>query len=153
MTTQEEALNAIRRMSVADLVDLVRALADELETSDRHAMAIGESEKLRVSARRLRDGEVSLRDLGDNPIETIRTLLEITDLGLREAGESLPSTPAVVAHGDDGGAVGPEAAGVPAKPKGPSPTDQAAARLVVGRAGSRKNEEAGESTSHHAGGR
>lgn len=153
MTTQEEVLDAIRRMSVADLADLVRAIADDLETSDRHAMTTGESEEGLVSAGRGYDGGVSLRDLGDNPIEIIRTVREITDLGLHRARELLPSAPAVVAHGDDGGGDGPEAAGVPAKPKRPSPTGRAAARLVVGRPGSRKNEVADEITSQHAGGR
>lgn len=67
MTPSEQVLGAIRRMCIADLVDLVRVLESEV------AEATGAG--------------VSLRNFGAEKVAVIRAVREVTDLGLREAQE------------------------------------------------------------------
>ena len=131
MPVQEQVLDAIRRMSVADLVDLVRALEGELETSDDAVMTTTAPVEAPVEVSRGHDAGVSPQDLGVNAIEIIKTVREITDLGLREAQASLGDSPSALATGDHDSAEGPELAGVPVRPKRPSPSNGAAERLSV----------------------
>ena len=133
VTVHERVMDEIRRMSVADLVDLVRAISNEFVTPEGHAEA-GVRQPGRVAARS--PGGVSLRDLADDRIAAISAVREGTDLRLREARELVASAPARVAQGlaramdssdPDDWEDGTEAASVPAVPKPPLPQGTAAA--------------------------
>ena len=133
MTVQEWVMDEIRRMSVADLVDLVRAISNEIGTPEGNAGATVQ-QTVRVAART--GGGVSLRGLENDRIGTISAVREATDLGLREARELVESAPARIAQGypratgssvSDDWEDGTEAAGVPAVPKSPLPQGTAAA--------------------------
>ena len=108
-------------MSVADLLDLIRAIAAEFETFDGVAVTTTAPVEAPVEVGRRYETGVSLRDLGADPIDIIKAVREITDSGLREVQELLEATHSVVPDGDHDSADGPEPAGVPAKPKRPSP--------------------------------
>lgn len=113
MTANERVLDEIRRMSVADLVDLVRALESEIaHRADTTAAAATTG------------AGVSLRDFGADPIAIIKAVRELTDLGLREA-RSLTDA---VDRDHDGG---PEGVGLPAKPKGPLPSGENSERIAA----------------------
>ena len=116
MTSSEQVLEGIRRMSVADLVDLVRSLEREIIGRDDMATAdVAEGSGVGVS----------LRDFGADKVAVIRAVREITDLGLREAREV-----AVTDEGDQDG--GPEeGAGLPARPRTPPPSGEGAERMEV----------------------
>ena len=118
MTVQEQVLDAIRRMSVADLVDLVRAIATEPEVrqGDRPANT-GEAGTDQGGV-----PTVSLRDWESNKLEVIKAVREVTDLGLREARQLMDSTAEHEAHRDSESDDGIEPAAVPAAPKPPPPS-------------------------------
>ena len=60
MTVQEQVLDAIRQMSVADLMDLVRAISAEMEThGDTGAMTVADGAEAAGDS----GATVSLRDL------------------------------------------------------------------------------------------
>ncbi len=126
-------MNEIRRMSVADLVDLVRAISNEMGTPGGNTEATVRQPEP-VAARS--GGGVSLRDFANDRIGTISAVREATDLRLREARELLENAPARIAQGypratgstvSDDWEDGTEAAGVPAVPKSPLPQGTAAA--------------------------
>ena len=119
MTVQEQVLDAIRRMSVADLVELVRALEGEMAGRGGGA-TVDDAGRSGVP--------ISLRDLGADRIAVIKAVREITDLGLREAMGMVDTGGGTGAADND---EGPETAGVPAKPRTPLPSDEAAERLAV----------------------
>ena len=125
MPVQEWVLDEIRRMSVADLMDLVRALESEVEGRDR-------SEPSAVVERS--GSDFSLWDFGADKIEIIKAVREITDLGLREAQVLVGASPSeVAAGGHDADADEPGTAGVPAKPKGAPPAGEAGEKLPIPR--------------------
>ena len=133
MSVQEEIMDAIRQMSVADLLDLVRALNEKMGGQDGGAGA--------ETARRSGAG-ASLQDFCADKIEVIRAVREITDLGLREAQALARVSPNEVASRDpdadadadtDTDADGPEAAGAPVKPRTPPPTGAGSEKLPVPR--------------------
>ena len=121
MPVQEWVLDEIRRMSVADLMDLVRALGSEVEERDR-------GEPAQVVERS--GSDVSLWDFGADKIAIIKAVREVTDLGLREAQAMAGVSPSQVTsseHDTDE----PGTARVPAKPKGPPPAGEAGEKLPV----------------------
>ena len=116
----KEIMDAIRQMSVADLIDLVRALESEFENrgAGGASLAVVRSEPT-----------LSLRDFEADKIEIIKAAQEMTDLGLREARFATRS------HDADGetDADGSGTAGVPAKPKTPPPTGAGSGELPLRR--------------------
>ena len=131
MPVQEQVLDAIRRMSVADLVDLVRALEGELETSDVRAVTTAGPAREPVQVAPSDNVAASLREFGSDRIAIVKAVREATELGRREALARSEAFPSAVADEDHDSADGPEPAGVPVKPRTPPPTDGAAERLTV----------------------
>ena len=130
MVVPEQVLNTIRRMSVSDLVDLVRAIAAEREVRDGNdAIAVDETVWIESS-----EPSISLRDFGSNRLAMIRAARDMTDLGLREARELVDGHSGGMRRPGGGRDDGPEPAGVTAVPKPPLPAGNAAAeaRLAEG---------------------
>ena len=87
---QEEVLDEIRRMSAADLADLVRALSADLAAAPAAATTPSE----RTSAVGPEPHSVGLSSASSaDRIELIKAVREATDLGLREARELVDSAP------------------------------------------------------------
>lgn len=95
-----EILEAIKGMSVLELADLVKELQDEFGISAAPvaaapaaapaagAPAVEEEEKTEFN--------VVLQEIGDNKINVIKAVREVTTLGLREAKELVESAPKAV---------------------------------------------------------
>ena len=125
---QEQVLDAIRQMSVADLVDLVRAISAEMETHGATgAMTVADGAETAGDS----GATVSLRDFGADRIAVIKAVREITDLGLREARGLVETGPATGVADDADNDEGLATAGVPAKPRAPLPSGEASERLTV----------------------
>ena len=102
MTTKEEILDAIKGMSVLELSDLVKSLEDEFGITAAAPVAVaaapaavadgaaggGEDEQTEF--------DVTLQNFGENKINVIKAVREVTSLGLREAKELVESAPARV---------------------------------------------------------
>ena len=128
MLVEEEVLDQIRRMSAADLADLVRALSADraaapqpVTTPSEATSAVGPEPHLI----RLWSESSAVR------IALIHAVREATDLGLREARELVDSAPDRAAPRGNGRGEGPEPAGVPVVPKPPLPQDQTGAELAL----------------------
>ena len=131
MAVQEYVLNEIRRMSATDLVDLVRALAVELETSDARAVTTAGPAGEPVQIGPSDEVAASLRDFGSDRIAIIKAAREATELGLREAQSRSEASPSAVRDWGHDSADGPEPAGVPVKPRTPLPSDEASEQLDI----------------------
>ena len=103
--TKEEIIAAIKNMTVMDLADLVKSLESEFGVSaapvavataptavpGKSAEAPPEEEKTEFS--------VTLKSFGERKIEVIKTVREVTTLGLKEAKDLVEAAPKVVKEG------------------------------------------------------
>ena len=99
MATKEEIMDAIKEMSVLELSDLVKSLEDEFGITAAAPVAVaaapmaaadgaaagGEDEQTEF--------DVTLQNFGENKINVIKAVREVTALGLREAKELVESAP------------------------------------------------------------
>ena len=128
VTVQEQVLDAIKQMSVADLVDLVRAISAEMAIhGDTGAMRAADGAEAAGDP----GATVSLRDFGADRVAVIKAVREMTDLALREARGLVEAGPATGVADDADDDEGLERAGVPAKPRAPLPSGEASERLTV----------------------
>ena len=108
MAVNQEVLDAIKNMSVMDLADLVKAIEEEFGVSAAAPVAVAAAPAAGVvtdDAPAAGGGDdqteftITLSDFGDNKINVIKAVREVTDLGLREAKELVESAPARVREG------------------------------------------------------
>ena len=130
MPVQEQVLDAIKQMSVADLMDLVRAISAEMAIhGDTGAMRAADG----AEAAGYSGATVSLRDFGADRIAVIKAVREMTDLALREA-RGLVAGPATGVADDMDNDEGLATVGVPAKPWAPLPSGEASRAVDRSRA-------------------
>jgi len=100
--TKEEIISAIKNMTVMDLADLVKSLESEFGVSaapvavaatptaapGKPAEAPPEEEKTEFG--------IILKSFGERKIEVIKTVREVTTLGLKEAKDLVEAAPRVV---------------------------------------------------------
>ena len=105
MTTKEEILDAIKGMSVLELSDLVKSLEEQFGVTAAAPVAVaapaGGAAPAEAAASEDEQSEfdVMLQNFGDNKINVIKAVREVTALGLREAKELVESAPARVKEG------------------------------------------------------
>ncbi len=102
MTTKEEILDAIKGMSVLELSDLVKSLEDEFGITAAAPVAVAAAPVAAAdgaggaSEDEQTEFDVTLQNFGENKINVIKAVREVTSLGLREAKELVESAPARV---------------------------------------------------------
>ncbi len=102
--TKDELVAAIKNMTVLDLSELVKALETEFGVSAAAPVAVGapaaaaealppevEEEKAEFT--------VMLKDIGANKISVIKTVREVTGLGLKECKDLVEAAPTTVKEG------------------------------------------------------
>ena len=106
MTTKEEILDAIKEMSVLELSDLVKSLEEQFGVTAAAPVAMaapaaGGAAPAEAAASEDEQSEfdVMLQNFGENKINVIKAVREVTALGLREAKELVESAPARVKEG------------------------------------------------------
>ncbi len=105
MTTKEEILDAIKGMSVLELSDLVKSLEEQFGVTAAAPVAVaapaagGAAPAEAASEDEQSEFDVMLQNFGDNKINVIKAVREVTALGLREAKELVESAPARVKEG------------------------------------------------------
>ena len=104
--TKEEILEAIKEMSVIDLAELVKELeeafgvsAAALTVAAGAPAATSTAEAAEAADEEQTEFDVMLKEIGPNKINVIKTVREVTTLGLREAKELVESAPATVKEG------------------------------------------------------
>jgi large subunit ribosomal protein L7/L12 len=99
--TKEEIISEIEKMSVLDLVELVKAIEEKFGVSAQpvaFAAPIGGATQAQGSAQEAVQTEfdVVLTDAGSQKIQVIKVVREITGLGLKEAKELVDSAPKAI---------------------------------------------------------
>ena len=103
---KEEILESIKQMSVLELAELVKDLENEFGISAAPVAAAQAVAATPAAAGEASDAEeeqtefnVILQEIGENKINVIKTVRELTSLGLREAKELVESAPKAVNEG------------------------------------------------------
>ena len=97
--SNEDILNAIAEMSVMDVVELVSAMEEKFGVSAAAAAvaapaaAVGGGE---AAAEEKSEFDLHLTGIGDNKVNVIKAVREITGLGLKEAKDIVDAAPKVV---------------------------------------------------------
>ena len=98
MTTKEDILQAIKGLSILDLADLVKALEQEFGVSAAPVAAapVAATSAAVAEAAPTEDQtefNVVLKEIGPNKINVIKTVRELTSLGLKEAKDLVEAAP------------------------------------------------------------
>jgi large subunit ribosomal protein L7/L12 len=100
----EDIIASIKKMSVLELAELVKALQDEFGVSAPAAAAApaaapAGAAQAPAEAEEKTEFSVILKDIGANKISVIRAVREMTTLGLKEAKDFVESAPQTVKEG------------------------------------------------------
>jgi large subunit ribosomal protein L7/L12 len=100
---KEEIIAAVKNMTVLELADLVKALEDEFGvTAAPVAMAAapaGAPAAAAAAEEEKSEFTVILKEIGENKINVIKAVREVTTLGLKEAKDLVESAPKPVKEG------------------------------------------------------
>ena len=101
MSNKEEILESIAKMSVMDLVDLVKLMEDKFGVTAAApvAMMAGGGGAAAAPVEEKTEFTVVLASFGEKKVEVIKVVREITGLGLKEAKDLVESAPATVKDG------------------------------------------------------
>ena len=102
--TKEELIEAIGNMTVLELADLVKALEEKFGVSAAAAVAVAApggavSTAAAVEEEEKTEFDVVLTAVGDQKIQVIKAVRELTSLGLREAKAVVDGAPSEVVKG------------------------------------------------------
>jgi large subunit ribosomal protein L7/L12 len=105
MSTKEDILAAIKNMNVMELSELVKAIEEEFGVSAAPvaiaapAGAIAQGEAAPTAVEEKSEFSVILKAIGENKINVIKAVREVTTLGLKEAKDLVESAPKPVKEG------------------------------------------------------
>lgn len=94
MTTQE-FIEEIKKLSVLELNELVKACEEEFGVSAAAGVAVAAAAPAEQAEEKT-EFDVELTDIGANKIKVIKVVREITGLGLKEAKELVEGAPKVI---------------------------------------------------------
>jgi large subunit ribosomal protein L7/L12 len=100
--TKDELIAAIKNMTVLELSELVKALEAEFGVSAAVAVAApaaATAEAAPAEEEEKSEFTVTLKDVGANKINVIKTVREVTGLGLKESKDLVDAAPATVKEG------------------------------------------------------
>lgn len=98
--THEEFINAIKGMSVIELMDLVKALEAEFGVSAAAPVAVaGAAVAGAPAAEEKSEFDVILKAFGAKKLDVIKVVREITGLGLKDAKDLVEGAPKAVKEG------------------------------------------------------
>ena len=101
MASKEEILDSIAKMSVMDLVDLVKLMEDKFGVTAAApvAMAAAGPAAAAAPAEEKTEFTIVLAAIGEKKVEVIKAVREITGLGLKEAKDLVEGAPQPVKEG------------------------------------------------------
>ena len=100
--TKDDILEAVAKMSVMDVVDLVKAMEEKFGVSAQSAVAVAGSVAMGsepTATEEKIEFNVKMISFGENKIRVIKAIRTITGLGLKEAKDLVESVPGVVKEG------------------------------------------------------
>ena len=96
--SKEEILDAISNMSVMDVVELIKSMEDKFGVSAAAAVAVA-APVAAAAVEEKTEFNVILAKAGDNKINVIKAVREVTSLGLKEAKDLVDGAPKSVKEG------------------------------------------------------
>ncbi len=98
--SKEEMIEEIKKMTVVELADLVKAIEEEFGVSAVAAAApVAGGAAAGGAAEEKTSFDVVLKDAGANKIQVIKVVRDATGLGLKEAKELVDGAPKTVKEG------------------------------------------------------
>lgn len=91
--SKEEILDSIAHMSVMDVVDLVKMMEDKFGVSAAAVAVAAPAAAAAPAAEEKTEFNVVLAKVGDNKINVIKVVRELTGLGLKEAKDLVEAAP------------------------------------------------------------
>ena len=100
MFNKEQFIEDIKAMTVLELADLVKALEEEFGVSATAAVAVaGPAAGPAAEVEEKTEFDCILKDVGSEKIKVIKTVRELTGLGLKEAKDLVDNAPSTLAEG------------------------------------------------------
>src|SRR5436190_796423 len=96
--SKEDILEAISNMSVMDVVELIKSMEDKFGVSAAAAVAAAPAAAA-AAVEEKTEFNVILATVGDNKINVIKVVRELTGLGLKEAKDLVEGAPKPVKEG------------------------------------------------------
>lgn len=97
--SKDDILEAISNMSVMDVVELIKSMEDKFGVSAAAAVAAAPAAAAAAAVEEKTEFNVMLMKAGDNKINVIKVVREITGLGLKEAKDLVEGAPKAVKEG------------------------------------------------------
>ncbi len=98
--SNQEILDAIAEKSVMDIVDLVKMMEEKFGVSAAAAVAVaGPAAAAAPAAIEQTEFTVVMTSFGENKVNVIKSVREITGLGLKEAKDLVEAVPATIKEG------------------------------------------------------
>lgn len=96
--SKEDILETISQMSVMDVVELIKSMEDKFGVSAA-AVAVAAPAAAAAAVEEKTEFNAVLAKIGDNKINVIKVVREITGLGLKEAKDLVEGAPKAVKEG------------------------------------------------------
>ena len=102
VTSKEEVLEAISKMSVMDLVELISEMEEKFDVSASAPVAVaavataGNGAESSDKEEEQTEFDLILKSFGDNKIAVIKAVRAITGLGLKDAKDMVEGAPATI---------------------------------------------------------
>ena len=97
--SKEEMIEEIKKMTVVELADLVKAIEEEFGVSAVAAAAPAAAGAAAGAAEEKSSFDVVLKEAGANKIQVIKVVRDATGLGLKEAKEMVDGAPKTIKEG------------------------------------------------------
>ncbi len=97
--SKEEMIEEIKKMTVVELADLVKAIEEEFGVSAVAAVAPAAGGAAAPAAEEKSSFDVVLKEAGANKIQVIKVVRDATGLGLKEAKDLVDGAPKTVKEG------------------------------------------------------
>jgi len=96
--SKEDILGAVEKMSVMELVELIKAVEEKFGVSAAAPVAVAAAGPAAVAEEQT-EFSVILKAAGDKKVNVIKAVREITGLGLKEAKDMVDGAPSTVKEG------------------------------------------------------
>ncbi len=105
-TTREDVLSYLEKASMLEISDLIKDIEEKFDVKAAAPVAVAAAGAAPAAdggapAAEKDDFNVLLKAIGDNKIQVIKAVREVTSLGLKEAKELVESAPKAVKEGVD----------------------------------------------------
>lgn len=100
--SHQEILEAIEKMSVLELSELIKAIEDKFGVSAAAPVAVAAAGPVAAAApaeEEKTEFDVVLKDVGAEKIKVIKVVRELTGLGLKEAKDVVDGAPSTIKEG------------------------------------------------------